>query len=66
MHLDKLVAAQNGRERRGDGRHLVWLRMDMLDEYIQNEDRLYALTGIKPLEFDYIVHKVKEYIEEHG
>lgn len=30
-HLDRTVAAQNNRDVRGDGRHMVWMRMDVLE-----------------------------------
>ena len=66
MRLDKTVAAQNGRDIRGDGRHRVWLRTDLLDEYIQNDSLLHALTLLKPEIFEYIAYKVEEYIEAHG
>ena len=66
MRLDQTVAAQNGRDIRGDGRHRVWLRTDMLDEYIQNDNLLHALTLLKPEIFEYIVYKAEEYIEAHG
>ena len=64
--LDKTVAAQNGRGRRGDGRHLVWFRMNFFDECIHDEDLLHDLTLLKPQKFDYIVYKVKEHMETHG
>ena len=66
IDIDKIVAAQNGRNVRGDGRHRVWLRTDILDEYIQNDDLLYALTLLKPEMFEYIVYKVEKYIKKHG
>ena len=64
--LDVTVAAQNRRDIRGDGRDKVWLRMDMVDEYIQDDNLLKTLTGLEPIEFEYTVHLVKEYMEAHG
>lgn len=64
--LDVTVAAQNRRDVRGDGHDKVWLRMDMVDECIQNDNLLKTLTGLEPLEFEYTVHLVTEYIEAHG
>ena len=64
-HLDEMVAAQSGRSIRGDGRHRVWMRMDLLDEYIQNDRLLHALTLLKPKVFEYVVYKTQKYIEAH-
>ena len=64
--LDAMVAAQNGRGVRGDGRHLVWFRSSSLDEYIQNDNLLHALTLLKPMMFEFVTHKVEKYNEKHG
>ena len=64
--LDVEVAAQNGRGVRGDGHHMVWMRMDMLDEYIQNDKPLHALTLLTAKKFEYIAHLVEEYMETDG
>ena len=64
-HLDAVVAAMSGRHIRGDGRHRVWMRMCWLDEFIQNDHLLHALTLLKPEVFEYVVYKVQEYIESH-
>ena len=48
IRIDQTVAAQNGRNLRGDGHHRVWLRKEYLDEYIQNDKLLHALTLLKP------------------
>ena len=66
VRIDQTVAAQNGRNVRGDGHHRVWLRKEFLDEYIQNDKKLHALTLLKPMMFEYIVYKAEEYIEAHG
>ena len=42
------------------------MRKEYLDEYIQNDKLLHALTLLKPEMFEYIVYKVEEYIEAHG
>ena len=64
--IDKMVAAQNGRGVRGDGHHMVWWRSVMLDEFIQGDRQLRDLTLLKPEVFEYIVHKVEEYMETDG
>lgn len=64
--LDKAVAAQNGRGVRGDGHHMVWMRMDLMDEYIQDDGLLHDLTLLKPMMFEYIAHKVEKYMESDG
>ena len=64
--LDKAVAAQNGRNVRGDGHHMVWMRMDLMDEYIQDDGLLHDLTLLKPMMFEYIVYKVEQYMERDG
>ena len=66
VYMDRTVAAQNDRSRRGDGRDLVWYWNNVLDVFIQDSARLYDLTLLKPETYDYIEHKVKEYIEAHG
>ena len=66
VFLDKTVAAQNGRRRRGDGHHRVWLWKNMFDVFIQDGNLLHDLTLLEPDMFDYIVYKVKEYMEIHG
>ena len=65
-HLDAAVAAQSGRGVRGDGRHRVWMRMDILDEYIQNDRQLHALTLLKSMKFEYIAYLAEEYVETDG
>ena len=65
-HLDAAVAAQSGRGVRGDGRHRVWMRMDILDEYIQNDRQLHALTLLKSMKFEYITYLAEEYMETEG
>lgn len=64
--MDAMVAAQNGRGVRGDGRHLVWFRSALLDEYIQDDKLLHDLTLLEPIMFEYIAYRVEEYIEAHG
>ena len=66
IRIDQTVAAQSGRNVRGDGHHRVWLRKEYLDEYIQNDKLLHALTLLKPEMFEYTVYMVEEYIEAHG
>ena len=61
--LDMMVAAQNGRGARGDGRHLVWFRSALLDEYIQDDNLLHDLTLLEPIVFEYVAYRVEEYVE---
>ena len=56
--LDAVIAAQNGRNMRGDECHRVWMRMDLLDEFIQNDHILHALTLLKPK----VVLHLKDYL----
>ena len=63
--MDALVAAENGRSVRGDGHDKVWGRMVDLDGFIQDDETLHDFTGLDPIQFEYIVHRVKEYLETH-
>lgn len=63
--MDATIAAQNGRRIRGDGRHRVWYRMGNMDEHLQDDDSIREFTGLDPLMFEYVVHKVKMYMEAH-
>lgn len=63
--MDATIAAQNGRRIRGDGRHRVWYRMGHMDEFLQDDDAIRDFTGLDPLMFEYVVHKVETYMETH-
>ena len=65
-HIDKTGAAKRNRNVRGDGHDMVWHRMNMLDEWIQNNDYLHEWTGVEAIEFEYIVHLVKQDMEKNG
>lgn len=64
--LDATAAAQNGRGVRGDGHDKVWYRMVDLDGLIQDDRALHDFTGVEPIKFEYIAHRVKEYLEAHN
>ena len=63
--LDAFAAAQNGRSVRGDGHDKVWGRMIDMDGFIQDDGALHDFTGLEPIQFEYVVHRVEEYMETH-
>lgn len=43
-HMDKMVAAQNNRDMRDNGHRMVWMRVDALEWYAQDDNHLHILT----------------------